>query len=175
MLRTLFESVQLLPNSVMLRESLYGYALLLTVHVVSLTVFVGVVLVMDFRLTGIAFGRVSVSEIWTRMMRPWMTLGLAANVGSGLALVYSNPMRYYGNFYFWLKAGLFVIAGLNAIYFHLTRYATVEDWQEHPMTPLAARIAGIASLALWAGVIITGRLLSYEGLAPAWWLALAVE
>jgi hypothetical protein len=175
MLRSLFEWVHAMPTSVALRESLYGYTFLLTLHVVSLTLFAGIVIVLDMRLTGMAFKRVQVSHIWTRMMLPWMVLGLAVNVGSGLLLVYSQPMRYYANFYFWFKGALFVCAGLNAIYFHVTIFRTVEEWEGAPMTPLAARVAGVGSVALWAGVIITGRMLAYEGLAPDWWTALTLE
>ena len=144
-------------------------------HVVSLTLFAAIVILLDMRLAGMAFKRLQVSQIWTRMMLPWMTLGLTVNVATGLLLVYSYPMRYYGNFFFWLKGIFFVLAGLNAIYFHLTLFQTVMKWEADPMTPLAGRVAGLASLALWAGVMITGRMLTYEGLAPAWWLGLALE
>ncbi len=171
MLESWFETVQLWPSSVALRESLYGYTLLLTLHVVSLTLFAGVVLVLDLRLTGLTFRNVRVSEVWSRMMLPWMTLGLLLNAGSGALLVYSNPMRYYVNFYFWVKAALFVIAGVNAIYFHLTLFKTVERWEHRDAFPTGARVAGLASVLLWSGVLVAGRLLAYEGLAPAWWLA----
>ena len=172
MLRVLFEWVQAMPSSIALRESLYGYIVLLTVHVVSLALFAGIVVLLDIRLSGMAFKRIPVSEIWTRMMLPWMAIGLAVNAGTGLALVFSQPMRYYGNFYFWFKAVLFMLAGLNALYFHLTLYKTVETWERDPMTPLGARAAGVASLALWAGVIITGRMIAYDAFIPAWWRGL---
>ena len=38
-----------------------------------------------------------------------------------------------------------------------------------------ARMAGHASLVLWAGVLITGRMLPYSGLVPAWWIGLELE
>ncbi len=174
MLRTVFEAVQAMPSSIALRESLYGYILLLTLHVVSLALFAGVVVLLDLRLTGMAFRRVPISQIWTRMMLPWMALGLGVNAVTGGLLVFSQPMRYYGNLYFWCKAILFVLAGLNALYFHVTLFKTVDQWEGDPTTPLAARVAGVASLALWAGVIVTGRLVSYDAFIPAWWRGLGL-
>ena len=69
---------------------------------------------------------------------------------------------------------VFVLAGLNALYFHVTLFKTVDQWEGDPTTPLAARVAGVASLALWAGVIVTGRLVSYDAFIPAWWRGLGL-
>ena len=46
------------------------------------------------------------------------------------------------------------------------------DWEHNPVTPFPARMAGYASLALWAGIIVTGRMIAYSGLVPDWWIAL---
>ncbi len=175
MLRSLFEWVDAMPSSIAMRESLHGFTVLVTLHVVSIGLFVGVTLFWDLRLAGMALRRVPVSQIWTRMMLPWMTLGFAVTVGTGLALVYSQPMRYFTNFYFWFKAVLFVLAGLNVLYFRLTLHRTVEEWEHDPMTPFMARMAGHASLVFWAGVIVTGRMIAYSGLVPAWWVGLELE
>ena len=87
MLRSLFESVHAMPSSIALRESLYGYILLLTLHVVSLALFAGIVILLDLRLTRMAFTRLPVSQIWTRMMLPWMAVGLAVNLALSLMLM----------------------------------------------------------------------------------------
>ena len=175
MLRSLFEWLDAMPASIVMRESLNGFTLLLTMHVVSVGLVAGVIIFWDMRLAGMALTRVPVSQIWTRMMLPWMTLGLVVNVGTGLALVYSQPMRYFSNFYFWMKIGLLVLAGVNALYFHLTLFRNVEAWEHDPMTPFMARMAGHASLVFWAGVIVTGRMIAYSGLVPAWWVGLELE
>ena len=171
MVRSLFEWVDAMPTSIAWRESLNGYPILLTVHVVSMGLVAGVIIFWDMRLAGMALKRVPVSKIQARMF-PWMTLGLAVNVITGLAMVFSQPMRYYPNFYFWIKNIFMLLAAVNAVYFHLTINNTVEEWEHDPMTPFAARMAGYASLALWAGIIVTGRMIAYSGLVPAWWIAL---
>ncbi len=171
MIRSLFEWVDVMPMSIAWRESLNGYPLLLTAHVVSMGLVAGVIIFWDMRLAGMALKRVPVSKIQATMF-PWMTLGLAINAGTGLAMVFSQPMRYFPNFYFWIKFIFMMFAAVNALYFHYTVNNTMSEWEHDAVTPFRARMAGYASLALWAGIIITGRMIAYSGLVPAWWLAL---
>lgn len=171
MLRSLFEWVDVLPLSLAWRESLSAYPILLTTHVVSMGLVAGVILFWDMRLAGMALGRVPVSKIQSSMF-PWMTLGLVLNAGTGFVMVFSQPMRYFPNFYFWIKFIFMGLAAVNALYFHFTINNTVAEWEHDPITPFAARMAGYASLALWVGIIITGRMIAYSGLVPAWWTAL---
>ena len=171
MVRSLFEWMDAMPTSIAWRESLNGYPLLLTAHVVSMGLVAGIIIFWDMRLAGLALKRVPVSKIQATMF-PWMNLGLAINVVTGLAMVFSQPMRYFPNFYFWIKFIFMVLAAANALYFNLTINRTVEKWEHDPIMPFAARMAGYASLALWAGIIVTGRMIAYSGLVPAWWIAL---
>jgi predicted transcriptional regulator len=43
------------------------------------------------------------------------------------------------------------------------------------LTPFMAQMAGHASFVLWAGVLITGRMIPYSRLIPAWWIGLELE
>ena len=148
MIRSLFEWVDVMPTSIAWRESLNGYPLLLTAHVVSMGLVAGIIIFWDMRLAGMALGRVPVSKIQATMF-PWMTLGLLINAGTGAAMV-------------------------NMLYFHARIGKTVADWEHDVVTPFAARMAGYASLALWAGVIVTGRMIAYSGLVPQWWTDLGL-
>ena len=171
MIRSLFEWVDVMPMSTVWRESLNGYPLLLTAHVTSMGLVAGIIIFWDMRLAGMALTRVPVSKIQDRMF-PWMTLGLLINAATGAAMVFSQPMRYYPNFYFWMKNFFLLLALVNMLYFHARIGKTVADWEHNPVTPFPARMAGYASLALWAGIIVTGRMIAYSGLVPDWWIAL---
>mgnify|MGYP003694504903 CR=1 FL=1 len=58
---------------------------------------------------------------------------------------------------------MMVVAGLNALAFHygalpfhrIVGFAAVK-------TPFGAKVAGVLSLALWTGVILSGRLIAYN-------------
>jgi hypothetical protein len=175
MLRSLFEWVDVLPSSIAMRESLNGYPLALTAHVVSMALVAGIVIYWDMRLAGIALKRVPVSKIEDGLLlSSWAVIGVLLSVGSGLFMVYSQPMRYYGNFYFWIKNIFLLLAAVNAIYFHQTIGKSMSSWEHNPVTPFKARMAGLASLALWAGIIATGRMIAYSGLVPQWWINLGL-
>jgi hypothetical protein len=81
---------------------------------------------------------------------------------TGLALVYAQPMRFYLNIFFWVKMVMMALAGLNALAFHYLTYNSVNRWDRDPILPPAARLAGALGLALWVGVVVSGRLIAYN-------------
>ena len=172
-LRFAFEWLEAMPASLALRESIYGYPMMLTSHVVSMTLIAGLLVMMDLRLTGFGNLRTSVTGIQNRLF-PWQMLGLATSALSGGLLFYSQPMRFYVNFWFWTKMSLMLLALVNAMYFHLTTYKTVDKWDTDLVPPGAARLAGAFGMVLWAGVIISGRMIAYSGLVPQWWIDLGL-
>ena len=48
--------------------------------------------------------------------------------------------------------------------FHMTTYRSVSAWDNDVVPPLKVRLAGYFSLALWAGVVVFGRLTAYPWL-----------
>lgn len=167
-LRPLFEWADTLPSSIALRESLNAYPMLLTAHVVSMCLFAGLIAYWDLRLVGLALKRVSVSDI-PKALFPWALTGFAISLITGGLLLYSKPMVYYTNFYFWLKSSMIVLAGINMMVFHYTTERSVASWDTSAKPPLGGQLAGVFSLVLWAGVVVTGRLMAYSGLVPQWW------
>lgn len=148
-------------GSIALHESLFMYPLVESVHVLTLCLFVGMTMVLDLRLTGLALKKVPVGEVVERT-QPWMFLGFAVMVVSGVLLFYAIPVRSYQNIFFRLKVVFLVIAGVNALMFHTGIFKTVSTWGRELQPPSRARMAGIASLVLWAGVIVTGRMIAYN-------------
>ena len=167
-LRSLFEWLDALPSSLALRESLNAYPILLTSHVVSMSLFAGLIGFWDLRLIGMTLKKVPVSNIPRRLF-PLAIAGFVICSITGLLLFYSQPMRFYGNFYFWFKNLLMFLLGVNALAFHLTIYHSVAAWDTDAVTPFAARLAGVSSLVMWAAVVVTGRMIAYSGLMPEWW------
>lgn len=173
--RSFYAWLDALPSSIALRESINAYPILLTTHLVFMAAFAGLIAFWDMRLVGVALKGVPVSKITQRIF-PWIIAAFVGTAITGFLLFYSKPLTYYDNFYFWIKNFLLVLAGVNAAVFHLTTEQNVGEWENDPATPRGAKIAGIASLVMWAFIIITGRMIAYSGLVPEWWVALnAVE
>ncbi len=161
-LRSLFEWVDAFPSSIAMRESLYAFPVLLTLHLISLAMFAGLVVMMDLRLVGVAYRGTLFSEMQRRLF-PWQMVAMVVTSVAGLLLFYSQPMRYFGRVLYWIKIVLMVLAIVNALLFHLTTYRSVAKWDTSG-PPRGAKVAGGLSLALWAGVVVTGRLTAYD-----WW------
>ena len=125
---------------------------------------------MPLRRDGVAMGfapawldaaTVPVSQL-SRQILPWTAVGFGIMALSGAGLVFSEPLRFYSNIFFRIKLALLAFAGLNAFVFHQTVGRRKEEWDLSPLAPFRARMAGALSLGLWAGVIVTGRLIAYN-------------
>jgi hypothetical protein len=77
---------------------------------------------------------------------------------SGTLLFYVIPVRSYQSIFFRFKMILLLLAGLNVWTFHSRVYPKVASWDVDAKPPRAARVAGAFSLALWVGVIVSGRM-----------------
>ena len=137
------------------------YLIVLTVHVLTLTVFVGTALMLDLRLLGMTMTRVPASEVIARLL-PWTAAGFLVMMTSGALLFYAAPMLRYQNVFFRLKMVALVLAALNVWVFHNTAYRGIAEWDLDPVPPRRARIAGGLSLALWAILITLGRMIPYQ-------------
>ena len=145
-----------------MRESLYAFPVLLTIHLISLATFAGLVVMMDLRLLGVAYRGTPFSEVQGRLF-PWQMAAMVVTSVAGLLLFYAQPMRYFPKVIYWIKIALMVLAGVNVLLFHFITYRSIDKW-DITNPPVAAKVAGWLSLALWACIVATGRLTAYE-----WW------
>jgi hypothetical protein len=147
--------------SIALHESLYLYSLIETTHVLTLGLFVGLTVIFDLRLLGLTLRRVPVSEMTARLL-PWSKAGFIVMVVTGLLLFYAIPVRTFQSIFFRVKVAMLLLAGLNVWLFHSRVERRVVDWDLAPVPPLAARVAAVVSLVLWAGIVVAGRMIAYN-------------
>lgn len=148
-------------GSIALHESTYMYPLVESVHVLTLCIFVGMSVLFDLRLLGVVLPQVRASAMAARLM-PWMTFGFAVMAITGALLFYAIPVRSFQNIFFRIKVIALVLAGLNAWIFQVGIRRRTAEWDLQPTPPRAARMAGLASLALWAVIIVSGRMIAYS-------------
>ena len=145
---------------VALRESLYAYPIVESVHVWTLAVFLGMAAILDLRLLGLALRQVPVTELAGRL-GPWLVGGCAVMIVSGALLFYAVPVRTYQSVWFRAKVVFLILAGLNAWLFHAGVYRSVARWDLTAVIPRRARLAGALSLVLWVSVVFSGRFIAY--------------
>jgi len=144
----------------MVRESLYGFPILVGIHLMGLLFSVGMILWFDLRLLGLALGSAPVSRVYRRLI-PWATAGYVVMVTTGAMLFTGFASAAYQNPFFRIKVSALILAGANALFFHLVTERGRESWDDNPVPPRRARLAGLVSIALWATVIMCGRLMAY--------------
>jgi hypothetical protein len=143
-----------------IRESIWVFPIIETIHVLGITLLVGTVAIFDLRLLGFAFKSESVSRM-ARQLLPFTWVGFAVMFVSGFLLFSAEAADSYANWAFRVKLLLLLLAGLNPLVFHFTIYRSVAAWNQRAVTPLRARLAALFSLTLWAGIICAGRAIAY--------------
>ena len=147
--------------SIALHESRYVFLLVLMIHVLTLSVFVGTAAMIDLRLLGKTMTRVPVSQVVTRLL-PWTEAGFLVMVVTGTLLFYAAPVARYENVFFRLKMAALLIAVINVWVFRRTIYRRVGDWDLDPVPPRRVRMVGALSLILLAIIITAGRMMAYQ-------------
>jgi hypothetical protein len=160
---TIFEICKWLESTalaVLVRESSYGFPILVGIHILGLILSVGTLLWVDLRLLGVSLASGRVSEGY-RGLAPWFGGGFLVMFLSGATLFAGFATAAYANLYFRIKVVALVLAGLNALAFHVLTQRGSTAWDTAPRPPAAVRLAGLISIVLWTVVILAGRLISY--------------
>ena len=150
-----------------IRNSLYLFPLIESVHVIGLTMVFGTILIVDLRLLGVASTRRPFTTIASDVLK-WTWLAFAVTATTGLLMFVTNAGTYYHNAYFRAKMALLVLSGVNMLAFELTARRSVHTWDRDAAAPAAGRAVAAVSLVVWIGVIVLGRWVGFtSSFAPA--------
>lgn len=142
----------------MVRESVWAYPMLETVHIIGLALVFGSILAFDLRILGLSKA-LPVRNLGQHLL-PWVWTGFALNAVSGLLLFMSDAVEFAANPALRAKLALLALAGLNAYVFQ-ARYADATAWNEDASAPAGAKVSAIVSIILWLAVITAGRMIAY--------------
>ena len=145
--------------STAIREGALLYPIIGGIHLLAIALFGGMLVATDLRLLGWAMQRRTVSDV-VEQLRWWKRAGFVLLVASGLLLGWAEPLKLYRSPSFWVKMALLALVGVHALAFRKSVYAN----PKHLDTGLTsqAKLAGVLSLTLWAGLILTGRLIAFD-------------
>jgi len=132
------------------------FGLMEVLHFLGLALLVAGIAAFDLRVLGVA-PRLPLRHLHGMVVLAVVGFGLT--VVSGVLFFVADPVRYGTNPLFYLKMAMILLAGINAFTFeHLwrNRWSSLVTME---LAPARARFACLASLLLWTGVIVTGRLL----------------
>jgi|SRR5579862_5943835 len=155
---SLLEWVESTDLSTAIREGALPYPIIGGFHLLGIALFGGMVLVTDLRLLGWLMRTRLVSDV-IQQFRRWKQIGFVVVVSSGLLLAWAEPLKLYRSPSFWIKMVLFLLVGVHARVFH-SIYANPSKLDESISTQ--AKWAAALSLLLWAGLIVSGRLIAFD-------------
>ncbi len=148
------------PIGSQVRESLWLFPSLETLHLLGMSALIGTVVAFDLRLLGWMLRGVSVGVLAKRLL-PWSWLGFAVQVLTGTLLFMSEAVKVYSNPAFRLKMLLIVLAGVQALIFHRIVNRRAATWDQTGVLPASAKTSGIISLLLWFGIVTAGRFIGF--------------
>jgi len=131
-----------------------------TLHVISLAMVFGSIVMVDLRLVGNTSRDSAVSKL-SREVLPYTWGAFICAAVTGSLLFVSKAHVYFYNLQFQLKCLCMLLAGVNMAVFHFGTYRHVLEWDMRLPPPRAARLAGGLSIALWIGVICFGRWIGF--------------
>jgi hypothetical protein len=151
------ESSQL---STWLRSELWGWPLVLTIHVLGTAVVIGFIFVISLRLLGL-FETIPYSSL--NRLFPVVWVALVVQVITGIALWMTKPTRYVADTAFALKFSLVIIGIVLTLYFYAAMKREAASWDAAGAAPPRGIKFAAASLVVWCGVIVAARLTAHLG------------
>lgn len=154
----MFEALETTAVALWVGESLWGYPIMLGLHVVGLAMVVGLFAMRDLRLIGM-LDSVSFQSLLSISKLGWM--GLLINVISGCFLFSSQATYFVTHTPFLLKITMIFLATVTAGFIQQRIRVGAKEWDSGGESVGVIRNLAIVSIALWMGAIIAGRLIAY--------------
>lgn len=155
----MFEALENSTAAIWVGESLWGYPLLLGLHVVGLAIVAGIFLMLNLRILGFNKG-VSYESFLSLFRLAW--IGLAVNAISGTALFSSQATTFISSTPFLLKIGLITVGVICAVLIRRQLRSSAASWDASAgAISGSTRLLAILSILCWIGAIGAGRLIAY--------------
>lgn len=143
-----------------LRGSAYSYPIVLSIHMVGIAFFGGMILMTDMRLLGLAMRNRPVADV-VALLRVPKRWGFLLTATCGILLLGCKAEEYYYNAFFRAKLTLFMLVIVHALIFRHRVYDKVYEYDKAGRVPGIAKTAAVLSLILWAGIACMGRGIGY--------------
>jgi hypothetical protein len=127
------------------------------VHLLSLALLGGMVLVGDLRLLGVLMTDVP-TEVVVRNTQKWFSLALVGAASSGVFMSAAVALKLYGNEMFWAKMTAF---GAGVVFAYAIRRPLLRQGAE-TLNPWSLRLLAVTSITLWFTVAASGRWIGFS-------------
>ena len=148
------------PPAQALKGSFWAYPLVNAGHILGVALLIGAICVLDLRLLGV-FPNLP-APVLAAATVPVAATGLALAVLTGLLLFTVKPAAYAGSDLFLGKMALLALGLINVALVRRTTYwRAIAGGTAPAEPPTFLKAAALASLGLWIGTLLLGRLIGY--------------
>ena len=139
-----------------LRDSLWLFPVIESVHLLALAMIGGAILIVDLRLLGLGLRGQPIAQV-ARDAQPWLIGSLIAMISTGVPLFLSESIKCYYSPPFWYKMSFLLAA---TVYTFTIRRKIAAPAETNPR-PIGGKLAALASLGLWFAVGFSGRWIAF--------------
>lgn len=160
MLQAVLDWLYNTPFAEMMRDSLWGYPIAETAHLIGIVALFGSILLADLRFVGV--GRhIEAHALSAGFLLRLTWLGFGLVLLSGLSLFAAYAPDTITSPIFIAKIGLIAVAGFNMLFFTFRVSKGMHLWNVDVTPSLSARVSAGLSILLWTLTICAGRLIAY--------------
>jgi hypothetical protein len=141
-------------------ESLWGWPFALTVHAWGTAIVIGFIFIFGLRLLGF-FRTIPLTSL--SRLTPVVWVAVFLQVCSGFTLWMTKPSKYVTDGAFLIKFTLVCIGVLVTWFYFSTLRRESPEWEAKGAISQRGYRFVAATMALWAGVLVAGRLTAYLG------------
>lgn len=123
----------------------WAYPFVQLIHFSGLSLWVGTIMAVDFRLLGFGKNRQSPAQL-SESVLVWNWVGFGITLLGGFMLFACSAQTYLRNPAFLVKIGLLVPLGLM---WHIVVQRKTRNWNNPSELPASAKLAGSVELLLW--------------------------
>jgi hypothetical protein len=150
----LFRSIEASALGHAIKQSLWLFPAIESVHLAALAILGGALLMLDLRLLGVGLTLKSVSSV-ERDARPWLIGALMTMIATGTLIGVSEALKLYDRDAFWVKMAALAAAIVFTFVIKL-------PMAHRDVSGVTAKVLGIVSIALWLTVAIAGRWIGFS-------------
>lgn len=160
MIDAILKSIEASALATKIRDSLFLFPLIESIHVFGLALVFGTIVVVDLRLLGIASTRRPFSRVASDVLK-WTWTAFALTALTGALMFTTNARVYYHNVFFRAKMLLLLLTAINMLVFELTAGRQIHRWEKSRSGPPIGKVVAALSLAMWIGIICMGRIIGF--------------
>lgn len=133
------------------------FALVQTVHLASMALLGGMLLVTDLRLLNVLLRGVS-ADVVVEATRKWINYALAAMILSGVYMSSAVAIKLYFNFFFWSKMTALC---MGCVFLYFIKLPLLQRGVDQ-LGVWTVKLIALASLITWFSVAASGRWIGFS-------------